>query len=119
MNVLADQLSRGEIAPGEWEIQDEDFAWINEKVPGLEVDIMATPFNNKLECFTSPFNHPRAFAEDAFMVDWNQWSKIYIFPPPGLVDRVVQELEKFHGLAGELLMTTHYDSLVPSLFNSL
>ena len=101
MNVIADSLSRGGIAPGEWEISERDWQRISAQFSSLEIDMMATPFNNKLEKFISPFPHPRATDVDALGVDWNRWRSVYVFPPLALLPRVVAILEGFTGSAGE------------------
>ena len=101
-NVLADSLSRGTVAPGEWEIDEEDFKWILESNPLLEVDLFATPFNAKLPKFVCPFDHPRAWAVNAFMTRWEVFKHVYLFPPAGALPRVVSQLEGFPGSAGEL-----------------
>ena len=100
-NVLADSLSRGVAVSTEWELNPVDFAWISEAVPGLEIDMMATPFNAKLPLFISPFDHARAVGTDALSVDWNRWRRIYIFPPEALLAKVLLKMESFKGLAGE------------------
>ena len=99
-NVLADSLSRGTVAPSEWELDPRDFDWISRACPNLEIDMMATPFNTKLPLFICPFDHPRAVASDALLVEWDRWSKIYIFPPEGLLPKVMLKLESFKGTAG-------------------
>ena len=100
-NVVADSLSRGKIAHNEWELDPRDWLRINDKIPNLEIDLMATPFNNKLEKFISPFDHPRETAVDAFMTDWNRWNRVYIFPPVALLPKVLLKLESFQGTADE------------------
>ena len=100
-NVLADSLSRGVAVPTEWELDPVDFAWIREAVPGLEIDMMATPFNAKLPLFISPFDHTRAVGTDALSVDWNRWRRIYIFPPEALLAKVLLKMESFKGVAGD------------------
>ena len=97
-NVVADSLSRGKIAHNKWELDPRDWLLINDKIPNFEIDLMATPFNNKLEKFISPFDHPRETAVDAFMTDWN---RVYIFPPVALLLKVLLKLESFQGTADE------------------
>ena len=82
-NVVADALSRPYPLPGEWAISPQDRAEVLQRLPGLEVNLMATPYNNKLPTFVSHFLHHLAFAVDARMVDWNKWDKLYVFPYPG------------------------------------
>ena len=63
----------------------------------LEVDLFASPINHKLQTFVAPFAHPRATATDAFTLDWNQFKKIYLFPPPNAIPRVISKLRHYKG----------------------
>ena len=69
LNVVADALSRPYPLPGEWGISPQDWAEVLQRLPGLEVDLKVTPYNNKLPTFVSPFIHLLAIVVDARMVD--------------------------------------------------
>ena len=43
---------------------------------------MATAWNTDLKKLVSAFFHPAAEAVDAWAVDWNRWTDVYLFPPP-------------------------------------
>ena len=41
----------------------------------------------------------KALATNAFTQDWNQWSRVYMFPPTNMLLRVLSHLESFKGMA--------------------
>ena len=110
LNVIADALSRNNIMPGEWEIHPFDWQKIVTSYPLLEIDLMATPYNFCLQKFVSPFPHPEAWGVDAWMMDWNQWKWIYLFPPPSQLSRVMRNLSTFRGNA---VIIARFHSLLP------
>ena len=66
MNVLADQGSRLKPVATEWMLDQKTFASILAKFPGLQVDLFATRFNNRLPTFVSPYPDEDAAGCDAF-----------------------------------------------------
>ena len=98
-NVIADALSRPTALEAEWELPAAQFALLSKTLGTPQVDLFASPRNNKLPIFVSPFAHPKATAVDALAISWNQWSNIYLFPPPALLLQVAQRLEAFQGRA--------------------
>ena len=100
-NVSADLLSRTAPVTTEWCLTTKTFldlqSWRGQH---LEVDLFASPENAQLPLFVCPYEHPRAHARDALTHDWNQWGQIYLFPPPKLLNTVVQKLSSYtgHGL---------------------
>ena len=112
LNVLADALSRDTPLPGEWELHPEDRARILASFPRMQVDLMATPWNAILKEFVSPFFHPEAEAIDAWAVDWNRWTDVYLFPPPSQLQKVLESLRLFRGKL-TLVMRDHPVSFIP------
>lgn len=96
-NVLADALSRSCPMPAEWEIDRRDFGMLLRWAGPFQVDLMATPFNTRLDCFVSPFPHPRATAVDALTLSWDRWTTAYLFPPASLLDRLLPRILAFQG----------------------
>ena len=97
-NVAADALSREEVLPAEWEVPREAFDLLQrEHGHPLQIDLFASPLNNKLPLYCAPFPFPRAMAEDALAQDWNQFSQIYLFPPPNLYKEVANCLLRYRG----------------------
>ena len=97
LNVLADKLSRRVPLPGEWSItkrtRDHLFSWT--RVP--RIDMMATPYNHQVPKFISVFPHPDTIWTDATTTDWGQWSKIYLFPPPAMIQWCLERIAQFQG----------------------
>ena len=118
LNVAADALSREEAIPGEWELSEEAFAALQEQhgIP-LQVDLFASPLNAKLKVFCCPFNHPKAWAQDALAQDWNKFQQVLIFPPPDLTKEVAKKLLSFRG--GGVLVLPNKPALLHAIPASL
>ena len=98
INVAADALSRTGTVPSEWSLPSNEFErlqTLHGKI--LEVDLFASPLNHKLPAFVTPFPCPQAIGYDAFSLDWNDWSQIYLFPPRNLLGKVCLRLKSYHG----------------------
>ena len=63
----------------------------------MQIDLFASPLNNKLPLYCTPFPFPLAAAEDALAQDWNKFSQIYFFPPPNLYKEVACNLLWYRG----------------------
>ena len=98
-NVTADALSRVTTIETEWSLDRESFRFIQTLVPDLQVDLFATAGNKKLPLYVAPNVDPQAVGMDAMSLDWNQWNKIYIFPPVNLMMKVLDKLRTFKGTA--------------------
>ena len=61
LNVLANSLCRNPALPGEWEIHPRDEELTRARIPQLEMDVIATPFNNAISKFGCPFPQPLAW----------------------------------------------------------
>ena len=68
---------------------------------GLQVDLMATPFNRRLREFICPFEHPSAAGTDIRVQDLNRWNAVYVFPPHKMLLEVLNLFRGFRGVAGE------------------
>ena len=99
-NVVADQLSRNSPIDSEWEPAPSCFRLLEDLCGLLEVDLFATPLGHKIETFVAPFAHPRALATNTFTLDWNQFSSIYLFPPPKAIPRVFLKLIRYQDKGG-------------------
>ena len=58
---------------------------------------MATPWNAVLKKFVSALFHPAAEAVDAWALDWNRWTDVYLPPPPSQVPKVLENIRLFQG----------------------
>ena len=113
VNVAADALSREEVLPAEWEVTKEAFNLLQAQHHApLQIDLFASPLNNKLPLYYSPFPFPLALAEDALAQDWNQFSQIYLFPPPHLYKEVSRCLLRYKG-GGVIVLESVPTSLRP------
>ena len=99
-NVVADQLARNSPIDSEWEPAPSCFRLLEDLCGLLEVDLFATPLGHKIETFVAPFAHPRALATNTFTLDWNQFSSIYLFPPPKAIPRVLLKLIRYQDKGG-------------------
>ena len=98
INVAADALSRENIVPSEWELSQDSFRdLVKQHGTTLQVDLFASPLNNKLPVFCSPFQHPLAWATDALAQDWNRFQQVLLFPPPTLAKEVAKKLLSYRG----------------------
>jgi hypothetical protein len=66
-----------------------------------EVDLFATRFNNQCEKFVTLFPDPKAYATDAFSLDWKDLGLTYAFPPFNQIGRV---LSKLYTEGGEMIL---------------
>ena len=57
-----------------------------------EVDLMATASSTQLPRFFSAVQDRRAAAIDSFTEDWNKFSLAYIFPPPQMMELVLNRI---------------------------
>ena len=99
-NVVADRLSRNSPIDSEWELASICIRLLEDLSGLLEVDLFATPLGLKIETFVAPFAHPRALATNTFTLDWNQFSSIYLFPPPKAIPRVLLKLIRYQDKGG-------------------
>ena len=96
LNVLADQGSRCRPIATEWSLDRTTFAWVSSLAPQFQVDLFATRENAQLPHFVSPCPDHLAVGFDAFSVDWNCWTSIYLMPPMNCLGDVAQHLQEFH-----------------------
>ena len=99
LNVIADLLSRDSVAPTEWTLDEVSKKKILSLTPPPQVDLFATRLNCLLSTYVSPMTDSSAAARDAFLVDWNNWSVIYLFPPIPLISKALLKLKEFRGTA--------------------
>ena len=97
--IIVDALSRDHLLPTEWSLPQEVFDKIIAWRGPVEVDLMATIYNRKVESFVSPFPHPAAAAIDVLTVDWNRWNQVYVFPPKTFMTLLLPKLHSYqnHG----------------------
>ena len=99
-NVEADWESRNFNDQSHWKLNVNVFEKICAAFGKPDVDLFASRLNFQCKPFVSWRPDPEADAIDAFTVDWNQYSNVYIFPPFSLLNRVLQKftLDKAQGI---------------------
>lgn len=97
LNVLADQGSRHHPVATEWSLDKETFKWVTSLAPSFQVDLFATRENTQLPQFVSPCPDNSALEVNAFSLDWNRWTSIYLFPPMNCLSDVVLQLQEYEG----------------------
>lgn len=93
-NTTADYLSRISQDRRDWSLNQRVFNRITEKLGAPEVDMMATPNNRKVERFVSWRREEAAVGTDAFLQDWNKYTRVYIYPDPLMIGRVIKKLNQ-------------------------
>ena len=99
-NVRADRLSRLEHNDHSYELTDEFFDAICDRISfPLKVDCFASRLNFKLQRYFSRYSDPYSSCVDAFSASWSD--HVYLFPPVPIVDRVISKFRSDktgHGL---------------------
>ena len=79
---MADQLSRDTPIDSEWELDHNCFKLLDAQFGSLKVVLFSTPWNHKLPKVRCPLCSSKGRSHNAFTIDWNQFSNIYIIPVP-------------------------------------
>jgi hypothetical protein len=94
-NVTADRLSRLKSTDMEWSVTDSIFIKIMKKFNvSCEIDLFASEDNTKLPKYASFTPDSRAFAVNAFSLNWNNFKYVYVFPPFSLIAAVLQKIDR-------------------------
>ena len=91
-NDQADFQSRVDRHQIEWKLNGKVFVRIMRHFGYYDIDLFASRVNNQLPRYVSWNPDPYAFHIDSFSLDWSQF-RGYIFPPFGLILRVLQKIE--------------------------
>ena len=90
-HLHADFLSRRRILP-DWNLQ----ANVVEKIFAVfglpEIDLMATKHSAQLSRYYSPLIEEEALEVDSMVQDWNRFKLNYIFPPPVMLELVLNRV---------------------------
>lgn len=103
----ADSASRIINPDTEWELSDEIFSSITQKLGKPEIDLFASRSNTKCEQFVSWKQDPDAIAVDAFTISW-QDKYFYAFPPFSLVLKCIRKI--IDDRASGILIFPHWPS---------
>ena len=81
VNVVAAGLSRDNILPSEWSLQESTrknlFAWAGMH----QIDLMATPYNRQVHQIVSPIAHSEAVKVSIRGMIWDRETFVYLFLP--------------------------------------
>ena len=90
-NVRADRLSRVDHSGHDYELTEEAFSLLCDRVTfPLEVDCFASRLTHKLDVYYSRYHDPSSSGIDAFSLRWGDG--VYLFPPVPLIDRVISKV---------------------------
>ena len=92
-NEHADYLSRSEHETTEWSLNELYFNKIVNVFGTPEIDLFASRFNTKVQCFVSWKPDEMAQAVDAFSVKWDCYN-FYAFPPFSLIGKSLQKIAR-------------------------
>lgn len=107
-NSFADKLSRQKInVDMEWKMNEEIFRALMRKYGKFDIDLFASDQNYQLVPYASYLPDAKAFAINAFSLNWGKFY-CYIFPPFSVLNQVLKKLEddKAEGLVIAPLFTT-------------
>lgn len=91
-NAHADSESRTICSDTEWELSNEAFDIIQNKLGIPSIDLFASNINNKCKHYVSWHQDPYSIAVDAFTIKWDKFSCFYAFPPFALVLRTLRKI---------------------------
>ena len=98
LNTWADSLSCSHPVRAEWSLSPQSFQQLRTLL-NPEIDLFAHPGNAKLPASRCPFPFPSATVVHALATNWNRWKRIYLFPPPDLIQACLQKLQDFGAFA--------------------
>lgn len=92
-----DFLSRMAKNDSELGLTHNDFDMLILQFGTPEIDLFATRFNTKIRRFVSFHPDPKAWAQDAFSLQWRDLGLSYAFPPFNQIGRVLSKLREEGG----------------------
>jgi mRNA-degrading endonuclease HigB of HigAB toxin-antitoxin module len=94
LNYLADSLSRRAIQSSEWSLNPLIVQKIFQVWGQPMIDLFATVQNRQCLVFCSWKNHPKAFAQDALSISWENMF-VYAYPPFCMIPKVLSHMNNF------------------------
>ncbi|XP_045202243.2 uncharacterized protein LOC123555716 [Mercenaria mercenaria] len=95
MNVLADFLSRHKIQSTEWSLNKTVVKSLFQMWSEPTIDLFATAENRQCPVFCSWINHPKALAQDALSISWENMIA-YAYPPICLIPKVLAHMMRYN-----------------------
>ncbi|MPC76382.1 hypothetical protein E2C01_070792 [Portunus trituberculatus] len=98
-NVWANVLSSSDTSSVEWSLNPDVFTNLEELFGLPKLDLFATSENHQLQQYITRSVVMATGGLDSFLMDWNTWGFVYLFPPPAMMvmTAVVCKLETFRG----------------------
>ena len=90
-HLHADLVSRNRTMP-DWHLSRPVAQKLVLSLGYPQVDLMATSNSNQVDLYFSALTDDRALGIDAFMEDWDRFTLAYIFPPPPMVELVLNRI---------------------------
>ena len=103
-HLHADFLSRRRILP-DWHLQPVLATRIFAQYGQPEIDLMATNQSTQLVKYYSPLLDEEALAVDSLVQDWDKFRVNYVFPPPVMIELVLNRIFQCNHLTQFLLVT--------------
>ena len=92
LNVIADKASRAFDNSKEWKLDTAVYVQLTSQFGTPEVDMFASRLNYQMMPYVSWHPDPRAWAIDAFALDWRNMF-FYAFPPFSVIPQILQKLD--------------------------
>ena len=90
-HLHADLISRSKIMP-DWHLNRSITQKLFMQLGTPQVDLMATSNSNQVNQFFSALVDDGAMDIDAFTRDWDQFNLAYVFPPPPMVELILNRI---------------------------
>ena len=90
-HIHADYVSRNKRLP-DWHLSHEIAMKIFQLWGWPEIDLMATQESTQVQRYFSALEDSKATGIDALVKDWNQFSLAYVFPPPVMMELILNRI---------------------------
>ena len=90
-SLHADLVSRNKILP-DWHLDSDIAQRLFQSMGYPQVDLMATSSSKQVPLYYSALVDEEALGIDAFTKDWDQFTVAYIFPPPPMVELILNRI---------------------------
>ena len=90
-HLHADLVSRNKVLP-DWQLNPTLATRVFDMLGVPEMDLMATKRSSQVQRYFSPLRDNQAEGIDAFTQDWDRFSLSYIFPPPVMMELIMNRI---------------------------
>ena len=103
-HLHADLISRNKVMP-DWHLSRPVAQKLFLSLGYPQVDLMATSNSNQVDLYFSALIDKGALGIDAFTEDWDKFTLAYIFPPPPMVELVLNRIYQCSNNSSFILIT--------------